>query len=335
MRDRLLELLDRMADASVLLLGDLVLDRFILGTPKRISREAPVVILRWEGQRDVPGGAANALANLAALDVRLRAVGAVGDDEAGTALLDALGARGVDVGGIVRVRGYRTPTKVRLLGGGAGSLKHQVARYDVEDTLPADGGWRTAMERDLLEAAAACSAVAVSDYGYGAARPGDVRRLRTVSPAPRWICVDSRYRLTEFAGVDAATPNLQELEACAGAHLREDQSVAGAAESLRRKLDARFLLATRGNLGMTLAGEGGMVEHIPVYGTDEVADVTGAGDTVLAVLTAALAAGATPKEAARLANYAGGLVVMKLGTATVTRQEIRLAIQHDSALEHG
>jgi len=140
------------------------------------------------------------------------------------------------------------------------------------------------------------------------------------------VCVDSRYRLCEFSGVDGATPNLQELEACAGHELDGDDAVAEAAEGLRRRLDARFLLATRGNRGMTLAERDREPLHIPVHGTDEVADVTGAGDTVLAVLTAALAAGGTPEDAARLANVAGGLVVMKLGTATLTPAELRDAV---------
>jgi rfaE bifunctional protein kinase chain/domain len=329
MRERLLGLLEEMPRASVLLVGDLVLDRFILGTPKRISREAPVIILRWEGQRDVPGGAGNALANLADLDVHVRAVGAVGDDEPGGCLRAALASHGVDTSAIRTVPGYRTPTKVRLLGGGPGSLKHQVARYDIEDTLPADGAWRRQLEATLREAAAAGTVVAVSDYGYGAARPEVVELMRTLRPEPAWICVDSRYRLVDFEGVDAATPNLQELESSAGRTLHGDDDVAAAAESLRRRLGARFLLATRGNLGMTLTEADRPPDHIPVFGADEVADVTGAGDTVLAVLCAALAAGGTPAEAARLANYAGGIVVMKRGTATVSRDEIRRAVERD------
>ncbi len=328
MRERLLGLLEDMPRASVLLVGDLVLDRFVLGTPKRISREAPVIILRWEGQRDVPGGAGNALANLADLDVRVRAAGAVGDDEPGGALRAALASHGVDTSAILTVPGYRTPTKVRLLGGGPGSLKHQVARYDIEDTLPADGPWRRQLEATLRDAATG-SVVAVSDYGYGAARPEDVELMRSLRPGPAWICVDSRYRLADFEGVDAATPNLQELEASAGRTLHADDEVAAAAEALRRRLGARFLLATRGNLGMTLVEADRPPDHIPVFGADEVADVTGAGDTVLAVLCAALAAGGTPAEAARLANYAGGIVVMKRGTATVSRDEIRHAVERD------
>lgn len=328
-RQRLLEIIDRMAGSMVVLYGDLVLDRFILGTPKRISREAPVIILRYEGQQDLPGGGANALANLAALEVRAVPVAAVGDDEAGSALLSLLASRGVDTSAIVTVPGYRTPTKVRILGGGPSSLKHQVARYDVEDELPADGPWREEVARSLERLAGAAGSVAVSDYGYGTVRAGLVGELARRGPRPGWICVDSRYRLSAFSGVGGATPNLQELEASVGRALVDDDEVAAAAEQLRRRLGAAFLLATRGNRGITLVDGDGPPLHVPVWGTDEVADVTGAGDTVLAVLTAALAAGATPREAAVLANYGGGIVVMKLGTATVSRAELGRAVRQD------
>jgi rfaE bifunctional protein kinase chain/domain len=329
--DRLLGIIDRFEDARVLLLGDLVLDRFILGTPKRISREAPVIILRHEGQQDIPGGGANALANLAALEVQVLPVGVVGDDEPGQALRQVLEARGIDTSRIVRVPGFRTPTKVRILGGGASSLKHQVARYDIEDVLPASGTWREVMAHHVEQAMGATTVAAISDYDYGAVTPETLGQLRGQRSGEGWICLDSRHRLHELRGVDGATPNLQELEAWAGRRLHSDNEVAGAAEELRRELGARFLLATRGNRGMTLVEEGRDPLHIAVFGTDEVADVTGAGDTVLAVLTASLAAGSSPSDAARLANYAGGIVVMKLGTATVTRDELRRAVAQDLA----
>ena len=324
-QQRLLDIIDRFGSTSVALIGDLVLDRFILGTPKRISREAPVIILRHEGQRDVPGGAANALANMAALGLRVTALGALGDDEPGEALRAALAERGVDTDPLVVVPGYHTPTKVRLLGGGASSLKHQVARYDIEDELPDGGDWNRRLV-DRMSTVCDCAAVAISDYGYGCVEPGIVGVLRDTLGRDAWITLDSRYRIGEFVGVDGATPNLEELEAAVGRRLAGDDEVAAAAAELRSLLDARFLLATRGNRGMTLA-TGDDAAHLPVHGSDEVADVTGAGDTVLAVLTAALASGATALEGARLANIAAGLVVMKLGTATVTADELRSAIK--------
>jgi len=322
---RLLEIVDRFSSTSVALIGDLVLDRFILGTPKRISREAPVIILRHEGQRDVPGGGANALANMATLGLDVTALGAIGDDEPGEALSQALIDRGVSTESLVVVPGYQTPTKVRILGGGASSLKHQVARYDIEDELPDDRNWYAEL-LDRLPAIGECAAVAISDYGYGCVQPDVVDALRDTVGPDTWISLDSRYRIGDFVGVDGATPNLEELEVAVGRRLTGDGEVADAATELRSDLGARFLLATRGNQGMTLVDAHGDTSHIPVFGSDEVADVTGAGDTVLAVLTAALAAGANPLESARLADIAAGLVVMKLGTATVSADELRAAI---------
>jgi rfaE bifunctional protein kinase chain/domain len=322
-----LEIIDRFGSCRVVLYGDVVLDRFILGTPKRISREAPVIILRHEGQRDVPGGGANALANLAALGVEVTAVAAVGDDEPGAALIAALEERRIDTSRIVTVAGFRTPTKVRLLGGGSSSLKHQVARYDIEDILPESGQWRGMIRDHLAEIAETAGAIAISDYGYGCVESTLVEAFRA-SPGHRpKVCLDSRYRIGAFSGVDGATPNLQELEAHCGRLLESDEAVVDGAEELRRDLSARFVLATRGNRGMTLVEADRKPLHIPVFGTDEVADVTGAGDTVLAVLTAALAAGAEPATAAALANIAAGLVVMKLGTATVSTDELRAAME--------
>ncbi len=217
-QQRLLEIVDRFSSTSVALIGDLVLDRFILGTPKRISREAPVIILHHEGQRDIPGGAANALANMAALGLDVTALGAIGNDEPGVALRQALNDRGVATSSLVVVPGYRTPTKVRILGGGASSLKHQVARYDIEDELPDEGGWYT----ELLEALSAvgdCAAVAISDYGYGCVQPDIVDALREIVGRKTWITLDSRYRIGDFVGVDGATPNLEELEVAVGRRL--------------------------------------------------------------------------------------------------------------------
>lgn len=325
-RPTLLAILDGMPTARVVLYGDMVLDRFVLGTPKRISREAPVIILRYEGQRDIPGGGANALANLAALGVEVVPVAAVGDDEPGRALRAQLDSRGIDTSRLLTVPGLTTPMKVRILGGGASSLKHQMARYDVEDRLGDSGPWVDRLRESLSEAAADAGAVAISDYGYGTVTAASIASLRQIRPRPPWLCLDSRYRLRDLDGIDAATPNLQELEAISGRRLLDDNDIAEAAESLRRLLAARLVLTTRGNRGMTLVEEGSAPVHIPVYGTDEVADVTGAGDTVLAVLTAALAAGASPRDAAVLANLAGGIVVMKLGTATVSREELRAAV---------
>lgn len=324
-RDRLHRLIDSFRGCRVLLYGDLVLDRFILGSPKRISREAPVLILRFEEQRDVPGGGANAMANILSLGGQVVAVGVVGDDEQGQVLRETLRQRGGDVSQVVVVPGFRTVTKVRILAGGPSALKHQVARYDIEDNV-GNGALRDQLLAALTALAPTVHAAAISDYGYGAVFPEGVQALRQNLPAGALAVADSRFALSALGPVDGATPNLEELSAHAGQFPQTDRQVAEAAESLRRKLRARFVVATRGSQGLTLVERGMPPYHLPVYGTDQVADVTGAGDTVLATLTLTLAAGGTPRQAALLANLAGGIVVMKAGTATVSAEELHAAV---------
>jgi rfaE bifunctional protein kinase chain/domain len=324
-KEELHRLIQRFPQCRVLLYGDLVLDRFILGSPKRISREAPVLILRFEEQKDVPGGGANAMANILSLGGQAVAVGVVGSDEQGKVLREALASRGADLARVLELPGFRTVTKVRILAGGPSALKHQVARYDIEDTV-GDGAVREALLDALAELAPGVQAAAISDYGYGTVFPQGVQVLRRHLPSGALAVADSRFALASLGPVDGATPNLEELSAHAGHFPRTDREVAEAAEQLRRKLKAQFIVATRGSQGLTLVQQGCRPLHLPVFGTDQVADVTGAGDTVLATLTLALAAGGTPRQAATLANLAGGLVVMKAGTATVSPEELHAAV---------
>ncbi|HSM51762.1 MAG TPA: PfkB family carbohydrate kinase [Thermoanaerobaculia bacterium] len=329
--DRLLALADRLAGQRVLVLADLVLDRFLTGTPKRISREAPVLILRYAGETGVPGGGANAVANIRALGGEPLAVGLVGDDESGRLLRAELEARGISTRRILEVAGYRTPTKTRILAGFPHGSKQQIVRYDVEDEIAAGAGAAVAARlREAIAAAAGEARVAVvSDYGYGAAHPALLPALREALGPGGVVVVDSRYRLGDYRDIDGATPNEQEAEELAGGELPAALPDLGRAVGrLRERLAARFLLVTRGSRGMVLAsGEGALA--IPVHGTDQVADVTGAGDTVIGTFALALAAGAAPEEAALLANYAGGIVVMKMGTATTSPEELCEAIRRD------
>ena len=326
---RLLELIDGMAGQPVPMWVDLVADRFITGTPKRISREAPVLILRHESTTTTPGGGANAVANVAALDGRPLPLGAVGDDEAGAELKRIFAERGIETGGILTRQDYSTPTKTRVLGGGRHAIKQQIVRFDVEDEIALTDEETRAL-LDALEGGSDRPRVAVlSDYGYGAVEPSVLPRLRAALGEDCAILGDSRYRLAELKGLDGATPNTEEAETILGHAI---ETGAGALErsgaELLERLDARFLLLTEGSDGMSLLTKGGTA-HVPVHGTDQVADVTGAGDTVIGTFALALAAGASPLEATCLANYAGGVVVMKIGTATLTRAELRAAVQSD------
>jgi rfaE bifunctional protein kinase chain/domain len=330
-RSRLIGLVDRFAGHRLVVAGDFVLDRFVYGHPKRVSREAPVLILRFLKEEALPGGAGNTAANVRSLGGVPVPVGATGADEAGRQLREALRARGIETGGLSEVSGYRTPTKTRILGGAPHAIKQQIVRYDVDDALP--DGTEARLEERLRASAAGARGAILSDYGYGAVSPRAVPLLRSALEASARICVDSRHRLPEYVGVDAATPNEEELEEAAAEALHDaDAKLEAAGAALRSRLRCASLLVTRGSRGMVVFSDGAPVERIPVHGTDQVADVTGAGDTVLATFALSLSAGASPLEAALLANFAGGVVVMKMGTAVVTPAELKAAVESDRAL---
>ena len=330
----LVTLIDRLAGRRVAVIGDILADKFIYGQVARVSREAPVLILRYDATQVVPGGAGNAANNVAALGGIAVAVGVAGRDEAGRRLTAAF-HRGVDTRGVVRAAGYRTPTKTRILAGGIHSAKQQVVRIDREGGEPIGRAVRRSFERAALAAAARCDALLVSDYGTGLMTPALVTQLRTVvSRRSRRvrppILIDSRYGLLHYRDLTACTPNESEIEQLLGVRIDDDLDVLErAGRTLLRRTRMQAVLVTRGSRGMALFQPRRPTVHIPICGTDEIADVTGAGDTVIATVTLALAAGVSFYEAARLANYAGGLVVMKRGTATVSHDELREAALAD------
>lgn len=313
--------------------GDYVLDRFVYGHPKRVSREAPVLILRFWKEENLPGGAGNTAANVRSLGGVPLPVGAVGDDAAGRELTGALWERGVDTSGLLAVAGYGTPTKTRILGGGPHSIKQQIVRYDREEELQPSERVRATLERHLAASAERADAAILSDYGYGSVSPELVPILRRALPKPSPVVLDSRRGLLRYSGVDAVTPNEEELEGTRGAPLGDSAAdLEQAARSLASRIGCRSVLVTRGSRGMTLFDGRAPGVSIPGHGTDQVADVTGAGDTVIATFALGLASGATPLEAALIANFAGGVVVMKMGTAVVTPEELRDAIASDRTI---
>jgi D-glycero-beta-D-manno-heptose-7-phosphate kinase len=333
-REALLEAIDRMGGAAVLVIADLVLDEFEYGEIDRVSREAPVLILSHRVTDRLPGGGANAVNNLAALDGRPIVVGRVGRDEAGDHLLSLLRDRGADTTRVWRDPSYATPVKRRVLAGSAHSVRQQIVRIDRGGGARVDATGSPLLPA-VREAAALARGVLLSDYSLGLLHEGTIGPLTEILRAARrpWF-VDSRSQLRLFRGMTAATPNLQEAEAALGEHVDDDlDRLARAGELLRDAIDASMVVVTRGSRGMSVIPRGTPPAHLHVYGTDEVADVTGAGDTVISVLTLAMLAGAAPVEAAMLANYAGGIVVMKRGTATVGRDELRRAVRSDPTLD--
>jgi rfaE bifunctional protein kinase chain/domain len=312
-------IIDRFKDKRVVVFGDLVADVFVYGEISRISREAPVLILNHRETQVVPGGGANAIHNLWALGAKPVPVGLVGDDAEGRQLLEYFSNLGIETSGISVTNSYRTPSKMRILGGAVHSQRQQIVRIDSGSPLQ-DDKTRSAIERTLKLALRDADALLVSDYGYALTTPHLVSKLRRPSmPAT----IDSRFSIMSFSGMTAATPNEPEVEAALGITIGNDaHKLELAGRTLLRKLKHDALLITRGKDGMALFERGRKTTHIPIHGSDEVADVTGAGDTVIATFTLALAAGASYYDAARLANYAGGIVVMKYGTRPVTREEL-------------
>ena len=331
--DRLLELIDRFSKVRVAVFGDLIVDEFIYGDISRVSREAPVLILNYDSTEIVPGGGGNAAHNVAALGGAAMSIGFAGQDETGRRLIDVLRTR-VDVRYVVRPRSFRTPTKTRILAGGIHSAKQQVVRIDRSAGPELGDAERAAIRKNLLKAAARCDALLVSDYGGGAVSPQLVveaqKSLRQRRGAAPPVLVDSRYSLLRYRGMTACTPNESEVEQLLGVRIRDNLRILerSGRELLRRTRSAAVLI-TRGSRGMALFEPDRPTLHIPIYGSDQIADVTGAGDTVIATMTLALGAGSSFVEAARLANYAGGIVVMKRGTATVSANELRNAVLSD------
>jgi rfaE bifunctional protein kinase chain/domain len=315
----------------VVVFGDLIADEYVYGRIARVSREAPVLILEYNATEILPGGAGNAANNVAALGGIVRLVSLVGRDEPGERLLEVL-PRTVERKGLISPPAYRTPVKTRILAGGIHSAKQQVVRIDRYTAEPVSDRNRAQAERAALRASQDADAVLVSDYGSGLVTPRFVSelasRVRKRNPNVP-ILIDSRYALTRYAGLTACTPNESEVEEVLGVTIGDRRAVLErAGRKLLEQTRMSCVLITRGSRGMALFEAGKKTVHIPIFGSDQIADVTGAGDTVMATMTLALAAGAGFEAAARLANYAGGLVVMKRGTATVSAAELRRAVSN-------
>jgi rfaE bifunctional protein kinase chain/domain len=333
--ERLRKIIEAFPKVTITVLGDLVADEFVYGEISRVSREAPVLILKHRERTVVPGGGANAVNNLADLGVNVLPVGAIGDDEPGRMLLKIFRHKRIPVSGVIKDKSYTTVTKTRILAGMTHNTRQQVVRVDREpESAP-----NRHLTRELFLAAReylrASDGLLVSDYGYGSATPTIVDALRSsgrrkdssARALPLPVILDSRYRMLEYSGATSATPNEAEVEAALGIHIGQDwEKLSAAGLDIMERMKLQSLLITRGRDGMVAFEQNHAPVDIPIFGSDEVADVTGAGDTVIAAFSAALAAGASTKEAAQLANYAGGIVVMKRGTATVSGEELLSAI---------
>ena len=324
---RFAEIVSTFSHKRLVVVGDTIADKFVYGEISRVSREAPVFILRHEHTETTPGGAANCAANLAALGAKVALISAIGKDEPGRALLDTLRTAGIDCGGVVVSSERTTTTKMRVLAGQVHSTRQQVIRidYDSEPALAADE--RAQLQQLLGEEIKQADAVVISDYNYGVV-DGQMAAMARDAADQRGtpVFIDSRFRLSEFPRFTSATPNEDEIAQLSGQLLTNDLELEALGAKLREQLGYRSLLVTRGGRGMVLFDAEAKPLHIEAVGSRQPVDVTGAGDTVIATYALAIASGASFAEAARLANFAGGIVVMKRGTATVSAEELSSSI---------
>jgi rfaE bifunctional protein kinase chain/domain len=322
-------LIDRFEGLRIGVLGDLIADLYTYGRPVRLSREAPVMIIREEREELIPGGAANTIANLRSLGATVLPVGLVGDDLVGERLLARLVTAGIDCRGVRVLEDYRTVAKTRLLAGDVHTVKQQVVRIDREPSRLPTAAEIAGVVETLDEFGSEVDAWIVSDYGYAAASSEAIEwvrgRTRRGSEGVPTVA-DSRYRLRAFGGFTVVTPNESELGEAARLEGASSTEIISAARSIADELDGEAILITRGNRGMLLLERERDPLEIPIHGSADIVDVSGAGDTVASVLTLALAAGSDLASACHLANVASGLTVMKRGAATVTPDELRGAL---------
>lgn len=327
LRERLLKLLNGFRSLRVMVVGDLVLDHYLVGDAGRISREYPVIILNHERDEYRLGGAANTIANLAALGAEVIPAGWIGTDASGDELLKILSRTDCSMDAVVRDPVARTVTKTRIVAGctHGGGLDQHLLRVDRLGTGAPDAAAEGELVRRIESLADELEGFVLSDYGQGTVTQTVARAAIRLAEG-RYVGLDSRHRLLDFPGVTAATPNLEETEEATGLRLNEEAEIEAAGTSLRAKLGAESLLITRGGEGMSLFEAGAEPVHIPVANKSEVFDVTGAGDTVVAVFTLARLAGGSFLEAAHLANVAGGISVRHAGATPVGAGELREAL---------
>lgn len=323
-RTRLPGLIRRFAGTRVLVIGDLMLDQFVWGDVSRISPEAPVPIVRVRRQEGRPGGAGNVVTNVVALGGRADACGFVGNDLAGRALSTALAEAGGGLPGVVRSASLATTAKTRVI-----AHSQQVVRFDQDP----DAGGIPARLANRLRAwvgkhARRYAVIVVSDYGKGVVTPELLADLATLRRRHgfHYVIDPKRPNFAHYRGASLMKPNLGEASVAAGVDIVDRRTLDAAGAELLLRWEADAILISRGEEGMTLFKPRTRAHHFPTA-AQEVYDVTGAGDTVLATCALALAVGGSFEEAARLANHAAGIAVGKVGTATVSARELVRALR--------
>lgn len=323
------KVIERFKGKKICVIGDIIADVYIFGKPYRLSREAPVVIVKFEESKIYPGSAGNTINNLLALGAHVYPLGFIGNDNTGKKLMQYFSQhKNIDIGGLIRHDG-ETVTKTRILAGDTHTSKQQVIRIDKDSNRSVSRSEKALLMKKLKAIAPSVDAFIVSDYGHGTIYKEIVDFMKNMAKK-KVVVGDSRYGLEGLTGFTIITPNESEAYHLSG--LGEDHDINTVGKTIMGRMEINALLVTRGNKGMRLFTADGKIYDIPISGTDDVTDVTGAGDTVCAAVALSLAGGADFYTASRIANYAAGVVVMKRGTATVTVEELQKAIGENSTL---
>jgi rfaE bifunctional protein kinase chain/domain len=327
LQKKLLNHIAQLENRKIMVVGDMVADVYLEGKISRISREAPVLILEHTQENVVPGGASNVVHNAATLCGNVYAVGIVGQDYAGQELVRILQEKKAETAGLLVDHNRPTITKTRIMAGGQATVRQQIVRIDKEKKEALDVPMEEAVKEYITAHLVDMDGVVISDYGSNTITSKLIRHIIDSCRKKAIPCiVDSRYNIMEYNGVTVVKQNESEAAAAVGYDIVDQNTLLSAGTTILERLNAKAVLITRGPDGMTLFEQSGSITHIPVINKSEVYDVTGAGDTVVATMILALAAGAPYEEAARLSNFAAGIVVKKPGTATTTLTELREAI---------
>ncbi len=330
MRQDLADCICRMKGKKILVIGDMVADIYLDGRISRISREAPVLVLEQAGEKIVAGGAANVVNNVATLGGEAYAVGVLGCDMGAEGLVDILKKNGAHTEGLIQDETRPTVSKTRIIAGGRATVSQQIVRIDKESRDPLSGEKEEELLRYVDRILPEMDGIVLSDYGSGTITSRLQDRLISFSKEHDIpSIVDSRYDIRRFRGIKYVKQNDSELASAVERELPDLEALCRAGKELLKDLEAEGILVTRGEQGMSLFQENGDITHVPVTDKSEVFDVSGAGDTCVSTVILALAAGVPPQKAAELSNYASGIAVRKLGTSTVSAEELLRALQSE------
>lgn len=328
MKEELIPIVSQLQGKKILVIGDMVADIYLEGRISRISREAPVLVLEQAGEKIVAGGAANVVNNVATLGGEVYAVGLLGDDHAAAGIKKALQENGANTEGLLLDASRPTIAKTRIIAGGRATVSQQIVRIDKESHQPMNKDFEQKILKYIEKLLPKIEGVVISDYGSGTVTPAIQKQLiKCCRKRNIPSIVDSRYGIHEFKNIGYIKQNDAELAAAVGRELSDEESLYDAGQELLNELSADGVLVTRGEKGMVLLEKDGAIHDIPVSDKSEVFDVSGAGDTCVATVILALAAGSEPAKAAEISNFASGIAVRKLGTSTVSATELRQVLK--------